>query len=107
MANLMRRLGHERYYVQGGDWGSVIGANMATMFQVNVLGYHSNFPSMLTPLSHFKLFIGSIWPSLVVEEKFKEKLYPISAKLKNLIEESGYFHEQATKPDTVGNSIIV
>lgn len=29
---LMKRLGHDRYYVQGGDWGSLIGSNMATLY---------------------------------------------------------------------------
>lgn len=40
--NLMNRLGHKKYYVQGGDWGAVIGSSMATLFQNEVLGYHSN-----------------------------------------------------------------
>jgi juvenile hormone epoxide hydrolase len=29
---LMKRLGYDKYYVQGGDWGSLIGSNMATLF---------------------------------------------------------------------------
>lgn len=29
---LMMRLGYKHYYVQGGDWGSLIGSNMATLF---------------------------------------------------------------------------
>ena len=29
---LMKRLGHDRYYVQGGDWSSLIGSNMATLY---------------------------------------------------------------------------
>lgn len=29
---LMARLSHDKYYVQGGDWGSQIGSNIATMF---------------------------------------------------------------------------
>lgn len=28
---LMSRLGHQKYYVHGGDWGSVIGNNMAIL----------------------------------------------------------------------------
>jgi hypothetical protein len=32
MRNLMNRLGFKKYYVQGGDWGSIIGSNMATFF---------------------------------------------------------------------------
>lgn len=29
---LMSRLGYDRFYVQGGDWGSLIGSNMGTLF---------------------------------------------------------------------------
>jgi juvenile hormone epoxide hydrolase len=29
---LMKRLGYDRYYIQGGDWGSLIGSDMATLF---------------------------------------------------------------------------
>ena len=29
---LMKRLGYERYYVQGGDWGAIIGSAMATLY---------------------------------------------------------------------------
>ena len=29
---LMNRLGHQKYYVQGGDWGSLIGTSMATLY---------------------------------------------------------------------------
>lgn len=32
MKKLMNRLGYQKFYVQGGDWGSVIGMNMATLF---------------------------------------------------------------------------
>ena len=28
---LMQRLGHEEFYIQGGDWGSVIATAMAQM----------------------------------------------------------------------------
>ncbi|XP_037301915.1 juvenile hormone epoxide hydrolase-like, partial [Manduca sexta] len=38
---LMTRLGHERFYVHGGDAGAVIGNNLATFFPEKVLGYHS------------------------------------------------------------------
>ena len=29
---LMNRLGFNRYYVQGGDWGAIIGTAMSTLF---------------------------------------------------------------------------
>ncbi|KAJ8877463.1 hypothetical protein PR048_021918 [Dryococelus australis] len=33
--NLMDRLGHDRFYVQGGDWGSFIASTMAAMYKDN------------------------------------------------------------------------
>lgn len=32
MKNLMQRLGFEKFYVQGGDWGATIAANMGVLF---------------------------------------------------------------------------
>ena len=29
---LMKRLGHDRYYVQGGDWGGLIAKAMAQIY---------------------------------------------------------------------------
>lgn len=104
MKNLMQRLGHQKFYVQGGDWGSIICASMATIFQDNVLGFHSNFAMISTPLNFVKLFIGSLWPPMFVEERFQHKLFPISKRFKELLVESGYFHQQATKPDSVGKN---
>lgn len=39
--NLMRRLGFKKYYIQGGDWGSIITKNMATFFP-EVIMYQKN-----------------------------------------------------------------
>lgn len=29
---LMKRLGYDQFYLQGGDWGSIIATSMATMY---------------------------------------------------------------------------
>lgn len=42
LKNLMVRLGHRRFFVQGGDLGAITGNVMATMFPGHVLGLHSN-----------------------------------------------------------------
>lgn len=46
--------------------------------------------------------ICAFFPSLIVEEKYADRMYPLSEKYASLIEEMGYLHIQATKPDTVG-----
>jgi len=39
---LMHRLGHDRFIVQGGNWGSGIGTEMARQFPERVIGLHLN-----------------------------------------------------------------
>lgn len=46
--------------------------------------------------------IGAYFPSLVVEPHLASRMYPLSKICAFMMEEFGYFHLQATKPDTVG-----
>lgn len=92
----------QRFLVQGGDWGSLIGSNIATLFPENVIGFHSNMCSSLSPLAYIKGFIASFYPSLFIPDEFKDFVFPQSRTFAYVIEESGYFHIQATKPDTIG-----
>lgn len=46
--------------------------------------------------------IGSLIPSVIMEEHEAKHIYPLSEYFEFILEESGYFHEQATKPDTIG-----
>ncbi|CAH2229067.1 jg27671 [Pararge aegeria aegeria] len=103
--NLMNRLGHKKYYIQGGDWGALIGSCMATMFEDEVLGYHSNMLVVQNGWSTFKTIIGAFVPSLVVEPHLADRMYPLSKYFAFLMEEFGYLHLQATKPDTIGVSL--
>lgn len=100
--NLMQRLGFDKFYVQGGDWGSVITADLSALYPESVIGLHLNMCSTFTPKTLFWLFVGSYFPSLVGGSENYSLYYPLSRVLSNLIEESGYFHIHATKPDTVG-----
>ncbi|SPP73666.1 juvenile hormone epoxide hydrolase 2 [Drosophila guanche] len=105
MSNLMARLGYNKYFIQGGDWGSIIGNHMATLFPDNVLGYHSNMCTNMNPKSQVIGALAGFWPSLFVPSGFEDFFFPKSRALAFLIEESGYFHIQATKPDTVGAAL--
>ncbi|XP_072946427.1 juvenile hormone epoxide hydrolase-like [Epargyreus clarus] len=100
--NLMNRLGFKKFYIQGGDWGSGIAAIMATMFQEEILGHHNNMPFVQNGRTMFRTVIGAFIPSLIVESHLADRLYPLSKTFSFLMEEFGYFHLQATKPDTVG-----
>ncbi|XP_072946428.1 juvenile hormone epoxide hydrolase-like [Epargyreus clarus] len=100
--NLMHRLGYKKYYLQGGDFGAITASNMATFFPNEVLGYHSNAVYVHTPLIFFITLLGSIYPPMVMRADVVDRVYPLSKLLTLYLEESGYFHLQATKPDTVG-----
>ncbi|KAI5735163.1 hypothetical protein M8J77_015063 [Diaphorina citri] len=102
MKKLMARLGHAQFYVQGGDWGAFIAANMATLYPENVKGLHSNLCVAHTALATLKHLVGAIYPPLVVEEKYAHRMYPVSKVVDFMLMETGYFHIQVTKPDTVG-----
>ncbi|XP_071517142.1 juvenile hormone epoxide hydrolase 1-like [Panulirus ornatus] len=100
---LMKRLGYDQFYVQGGDWGSVISSNMATMYPKHILGVHVNMMSSNTVGTMLKLIAGTILPAgTVVDKKDEKKLYPFWKHFSMIVRETGYMHIQATKPDTIG-----
>jgi microsomal epoxide hydrolase len=41
-AEVMTRLGYERYGLQGGDWGSLVSVNIADLYPERVIGLHLN-----------------------------------------------------------------
>ena len=43
-AELMQRLGYDRYVAQGGDWGGQIVDLMGVLAPPGLLGIHTNFP---------------------------------------------------------------
>ena len=99
---LMMRLGYDKYVVQGGDWGSIIGGVIAHKYHDHIIGYHTNFhvPSVATGMDLLHVAGVLIAPSLVVDKEDVGKL--TFNTFKWWMEETGYMHEQMTKPDTVG-----
>lgn len=103
---LMKRLGYEQFYTQGGDWGSMIVSSMATLYPDNVLGVHVNMVKTVMMASTFKAFLGSVLPAgLLVAKEDQHKVYPMMDKLKMILRETGYMHLQSTKPDTIGAAL--
>ena len=49
-AEVMRRLGYERYGLQGGDWGSLVSANVADLHPERVVGLHLNMVTAAPPV---------------------------------------------------------
>jgi len=103
MRNLMVRLELPKFFIQAGDWGSIVGSSLSALYPENVLGYHTNFIGLRTPWAILKTAFASFYPSYFIEdEKYISWMYPFSKEFFFLLQETGYFHLQATKPDTIG-----
>ncbi|XP_063914655.1 juvenile hormone epoxide hydrolase 2-like isoform X1 [Zophobas morio] len=100
--NLMKRLGFDRFYIQGGDFGAIILQNLAVLYPEVVLGFHSNMCTVYTPLSYLKTMVGAVWPTLFTKAEHVERVYPLWESFVHRLRETGYLHLQATKPDTLG-----
>ncbi|QFG03907.1 epoxide hydrolase family protein [Tepidiforma bonchosmolovskayae] len=81
---MTRELGYRRYGVQGGDWGGIISAKMASAYPESVIGAHLNF-----------LFVQP--PPNPTEEDRKY----IAARDAFQANETGYSLTQGTKPDSL------
>ncbi|XP_014286822.1 juvenile hormone epoxide hydrolase 2 [Halyomorpha halys] len=96
---LMERLGFKSYYIHGEDWGSIIGMAQAILRSDRVLGLHSTLCVPLTQKSMFYTTLSAFFPRIFVEEPMRDYF---AEQWSFLLEESGYYHIQATKPDTIG-----
>ncbi len=85
---LMLELGHTRYGVQGGDWGAIIGTQMARMYPEAIAGLHLNFVSAAPP------------PPDGVDPTPEEISYR-EARARFQGNETGYSRIQATRPQTL------
>ncbi|KAE8600099.1 hypothetical protein XENTR_v10013069 [Xenopus tropicalis] len=106
---LMLRLGFREFYLQGGDWGSLITTLLAQMKPECVSGLHLNI--VFIPKRGIgrgvSLLLGRYVPWLVgLTREDANRLYPYFEKnIYALLRESGYLHIQATKPDSVGSAL--
>uniref|UniRef100_A0A8R1DVM1 Epoxide hydrolase n=1 Tax=Caenorhabditis japonica TaxID=281687 RepID=A0A8R1DVM1_CAEJA len=104
---LMLRLGYEKFYLQGGDWGAVVTSLIAKIWPQNVAALHLNMLIVVpgrNVLGTLHDFLGWLVPSTLSSEALRKSHNPF-ARIALLIVESGYMHLQATKPDTVGTSL--
>jgi len=84
---LMRELGYERYGVQGGDWGGIIGPAIAYRHPESVVGLHVNFGTGRLPPPEGEM--------TEEEREFRERRQRFEA------EETGYSRLQGTRPQTL------
>src|SRR5512145_1624309 len=93
-AELMHRLGYTRYVAQGGDVGALVTDLMGRQAVAGLVGYHLN---LLTAV----LAIGDHLPKESEEERTAAKAL---ATFKQ--DGFGYFLEMATRPQTIGYSLL-
>ena len=91
-AELMAALGYDRYFAQGGDWGSFVTALLARCDPEHCAAIHLN---MITPLP---AQAAELWTP--EEQVFMEQLNRAS-----VAEGAGYLQIQGTRPHTVGYAL--
>ncbi|HEY1740500.1 MAG TPA: epoxide hydrolase [Acidimicrobiia bacterium] len=87
-AELMARLGYERYGAQGGDWGAQVATRIGALDAQHCAGIHLNMPLGRRPKEPVELS-GDDQAGLDALAQFTR-------------DESGYSLEQSTKPQTLG-----
>jgi pimeloyl-ACP methyl ester carboxylesterase len=93
-AELMHRLGYERYGAQGGDWGAFVSPALGRFDHDHVVGVHVN------AATYGFIPFGPVDPDELAT--FSEAEKARLARLQHyLAEQSGYFHIQATRPQTL------
>lgn len=101
---LMNRLKLHKYVVQGGDWGSPIVSNIARLYPNEVVGIHLNMLFSQRLVFIGKSVLASLFPSLVLGD-VALKDFNFFSTLKFMFVKGGYFHVQATTPDTLGKYV--
>ncbi|MFC3572344.1 epoxide hydrolase [Streptomyces yaanensis] len=62
-AELMKRLGYQKYVAQGGDWGAIITDYMGVQEPEGLLGIHTNMAGVVPPAVDQALIAGNPLPS--------------------------------------------
>ena len=93
-AELMRRLGYTRYVAQGGDVGALVTDLMGRQAVEGLVGYHVN---LLTAV----LAIGDQLPKESEQERAAAEAVAAFRQ-----DGFGYFLEMATRPQTIGYSLL-
>lgn len=101
-AELMRRLGYERYVSQGGDCGSVISHRMALRNVPGLIGIHVNMPGTVPKEIASVLAAGGAAPS-GLSEKERAAFDALETFYKD---SSGYAAMMVTRPQTIGYSLV-
>jgi pimeloyl-ACP methyl ester carboxylesterase len=92
-AQLMARLGYDRYGAQGGDWGSVITANLGQQDPEHVVGIHVNLP------------FARPGPEDLADLTEREQA-ALARQREHAKWGTGYSKQQSTRPQTLGYGLV-
>ena len=95
-AQLMARLGYDRYGVQGGDWGSIVSRWHAFSHPEHVVGLHLNM-LVANPPSGADDPTEGVPPEELERTRARQAFYTG--------DENGYARIQATRPQTLGYAL--
>ena len=87
-ADLMSRLGYERFAAQGGDWGAAVTTRLGVQHPDRLIGIHLNIVHAMPPRGQTE-FTEREQAALALGLYYQEW-------------ESGYSQQQATRPQTLG-----
>lgn len=87
-ATLMARLGYDRWFAQGGDWGAAVTTALAALAPPGLVAAHMN--------------IVAARPQRIPEHPTDEERQALEAAQRYQRFEIGYALEQATRPQTLG-----
>lgn len=92
-ATLMQRLGYQRWFAQGGDWGAIVTAAMGAQAPQGLAGIHLNMP-MARPTAEDRVNPDA------------EELEAFAAGRHYMDWDSGYSKIQSTRPQTIGYGLV-
>ncbi len=92
-AELMRRLGYDRWFAQGGDWGAIVTTIMGVQAPEGLLGIHTNM-AVANPTPEDKV-------NPTPEERRALEAGQAYAQF-----DSGYSKQQSTRPQSLGYGLV-
>lgn len=90
-ATLMQRLGYERWVAQGGDWGAGVTHALAHLRPPGLIAAHVNWQF--------------VFPEKLPDDPTPAERMAIERAAWFTSDQSGYSHEQSTRPQTIGYSL--